>query len=723
MNFQKLKSERYRPNKKDLEIDINENLNINNEINFKTSSKVLNILLSNHLNTDSNIKNNRNDMLRATINTNKDKKSYTKKELRKTMSCYFRTKRASVKNFRDISPDFSSSRKKEGIINSVGFGNIYEDKKQDKKKNYIEYNDLYFEDDMFIPESSSFPNEQEEDFLLKLQFIEENDYNDDIVDYNTRFNSISYKINHKDNIHLKYFSKNNESIYENKTSNSFKINNLYFDEKEEKGKNILYSDTLKISPNIKNVPKKVISPITMNKTNNNTNNNIISKIENYEPNISYISLNLLIKKIALENFRTKQSILYTCFMQQFKYFIPINIFIEKIILAYSYYNKSLNLNSSELVNLLNEVIMKTYDELKEDKNLIGNIQIFYLKIKNTKFELEKVNQDLNKINNLLFKNLKNDIGNTNKINDKTKKIKESSKDNIFDMGRKYKAKSFFFKPNKAIEEKTKKNKYNYFYIFDYKKEEIASYLTKECYNLMSNITEDELFNKNFNGNTKYKTAPNVTKMIERFDKLILFIIEDISSYDHKSERVEIIEKWIRIALACKDLKNYNDLIMINSLFSNYLLNKKMKMTWQKLSKKHLNYIEKIKNFCSVNQCYINIRREIFKCKGPYIPYLGILLKEIMTAEEMKYSINNNINILKLVKLSKIISVFFKFKNYEYSFDKFKNIEILSNVNPKNEEEIETIIKQLEPNLNIHAKKGDKKRITQSDALFYNKTKI
>ena len=160
--------------------------------------------------------------------------------------------------------------------------NIYEDKKQDKKKNYIEYNDLYFEDDMFIPESSSFPNEQEEDFLLKLQFIEENDYNDDIVDYNTRFNSISYKINHKDNIHLKYFSKNNESIYENKTSNSFKINNLYFDEKEEKGKNILYLDTLKISPNIKNVPKKVISPITMNKTNNNTNNNIISKIENYD---------------------------------------------------------------------------------------------------------------------------------------------------------------------------------------------------------------------------------------------------------------------------------------------------------------------------------------------------------------------------------------------------------------------------------------------------------
>ena len=112
-----MQSEKYIPNKKDLEIDINDNLNINNEIHYKTSGKVLNILLSNQLNTDSNLQKNRNEIIRATINTNQEKKSFTKKELRKTMSCYFKTKRASVKNFRDISPDFFSSRKKEGRNN------------------------------------------------------------------------------------------------------------------------------------------------------------------------------------------------------------------------------------------------------------------------------------------------------------------------------------------------------------------------------------------------------------------------------------------------------------------------------------------------------------------------------------------------------------------------------------------------------------------------------
>ena len=126
-------------------------------------------------------------------------------------------------------------------------------------------------------------------------------------------------------------------------------------------------------------------------------------------------------------------------------------------------------------------------------------------------------------------------------------------------------------------------------------------------------------------------------------------------------------------------------------------------------------------FCSGTQCYIKIRKEILvKCKGkPYVPYLGILLKEIMNVEEQKYIINNNnINIQKLVKLNKIISRFFEFKKNKYPFGKPKQLDILSKVNPKKEEDIELIIKQIEPKLTISAKKGDKKRITQSDKSFY-----
>ena len=68
-------------------------------------------------------------------------------------------------------------------------------------------------------------------------------------------------------------------------------------------------------------------------------------------------------------------------------------------------------------------------------------------------------------------------------------------------------------------------------------------------------------------------------------------------------------------------------------------------------------------FCSSKQCYLNIRKSIFNCKGiPYIPYLGIVLKEIINIEEMKYIINdNNINFEKLVKLHNVINRFNEFK--------------------------------------------------------------
>ena len=172
--------------------------------------------------------------------------------------------------------------------------NINNNKSQKKKQNYIEYDDLYFEDDIFIPDSSSYPNEHEEDFLLKLQFIEDNNYNDDdLIDYNIRNKSISYKINYRDKLHLKYFN-NNINNYENKqnekksTSNTYKIDSLFFDEKEKIGSNILYINKVNNSNNIKNININRVDSLSIDLDENDN--------EKKESNIAYISPDLLIKK-------------------------------------------------------------------------------------------------------------------------------------------------------------------------------------------------------------------------------------------------------------------------------------------------------------------------------------------------------------------------------------------------------------------------------------------
>ena len=713
------------------EINEDEIININNESNIKTSIKVINALFINQ--TDSNLslnnkfKSNPHLSRKSAIFSNF--KSLSKKDLIKEVSGHFnQQRRASIINFRNNQKMSNNPDNKININDNSNRINIFANNNQKKKINYIKYNDLYFEDDMFIPESSSFPNEKEADFLLKLQFIEDNDYNEDFVDYSIRNNSINYKTNNnnKNNFNLKnFYNQNNENII---NKSNLKINGRYYEEKEEIGKNVEYLDK----------PKERISWVNLEKKDFKMNNTFKGDLDDLD-RISYISLDLLIKKVAIENFYNDNTYTYTCFTRFFKYLIPLDIFVEKLISAYDYYNRK-SIDTSGLIFMLNDIIFQNYDLIKEDKKILEQIQIFIIKIKNVKFEEEKVNQQISFLNYLLFSHINdNSINNNNIINDDREKNSKNKKkkDNIFkkflNLPKKIKIGKFFSKikikkrnkisdmDSKEIKKNDKKHSYHYFYIFDYTKEEIAVYLTLESYELLSNIPEKEFFNKNFCCKEKDKLAPNIMKIIERSDKLILFILEDICSYNHSKERAEVIEKWVRIAYVCKDLNNFNDLIMLNGLFCNYLL-KKMKRTRKALSKNSLISIEKLKKFCSGNQCYLIIRKEIVNCKcKPYIPYLGIILKQIMSVEEMKSTINNNINIQKLIKFSKIIDKFFDFRQRKYPFEKPKNLENLNNSNlfPKSEDEIESIVNVLETKLISQPKKGDKKRITLSDKNFYS----
>ena len=668
------------------EIDLEANLNINKESVNKTSSKILNKIFERQIcNSESKF--------RGSINPSNNQNSiifpnqlYKKSELRKSLSGYFNIQRQSINGRKK-----TLTKKKSNLSSNKRCINILDSKPiENSRKSFIDYDDYsYFEDDLLTPKPSTFPNEQEENFLLTLQFIEENNYNEDIFDDNLRNNSISYRLNKKDNLHSRFFNNNNDiknKKSKEKKTGAFKIDNLFFDEKENVGKNILYLDS---------------------------NNN-----DDFENNISYISLDLLIKKIALENFRKNKSYIYECFMKQYKNFIPIENFINKIIQAFNYYNKKgIKVNSSELVNLLNEIILKNYEEIKLDKNLLGQIQLFYLKIKHTKFDYYKVNQDIIKIDYILFKNgYYKENKEAKKNNNEYTLIKtisslpEKLKKSFFKKNKKKENENKVAKIIKKLKEKAKEKKHNYkyFYLNDYSNEEIAAYLTYDIYSLLSNISEEDFYNKNF-----YKENSNIKNIVERTDKLILFIIEDICSYDHKSERVNLIDRWIDIGFILLDLKNYNDLVLVNCLFCNYLLKVKLKKTWQKLSKKSIESINELKKYRT---------SKYMKCKRkPHVPYLGMLIKQIMYIQETEDYItqNNNINIAKLDKLNKKITNFFEFKNYKYPFEKPKYLDVLSNINPKKAEEIEDIIKTLEPKLLIHADKNDKKRRTQTDKVYYN----
>jgi hypothetical protein len=273
------------------------------------------------------------------------------------------------------------------------------------------------------------------------------------------------------------------------------------------------------------------------------------------------------------------------------------------------------------------------------------------------------------------------------------------------------------------------NNRNYFCITDWSPEDIGNKLTQVSKSLLNEIKPRELYKGIYLKKDKEKTSPNVVKCINNFNKLTSFIIEDILSYSSPKLRAKSYERWVQICNYCKSIKNYNDCIAIFSALNNYIITG-LNLTLKEIKYKTKGIFEQIKIFCSVEGNYKNIRNDMNLCeqKGEiFIPYLGMLLRDINFLEESKKYINEKgcVNMDKIEKINSLIEKYFKYKkedkkkfedkkiNKELSF--FQNLEILT------EEELENIASNVEPEYKFG--KFEVKRMTNIDKKYFDKNTL
>ena len=635
-----------------------------------------------------------------------------------------------------------NTKKKQILKNNIEDDTISENNIiQKEKKIHITYDDIYLGNEMFVSAPKSFPRDQEKvnKYLMDFSTMYSKKYNANRNNSCYSFTSNSGNSN-RDSNNLDNNSFNHNSSSTNNISNNFSLveeeelddddyaiirnnssNNLgdkkenshlkdflasinhyhvnsdifseeksaYVDEDEEKNKNIFYIE------------------------NETELNDLIYYSKKNKCNISFISLNLFIKELCIENLRTKYPILYKSFINQYQEFLSVPLLIEKILNAMDFYIKKMGIEIPDLISLLNRIISTQYKKIENNTELIEKVINLYKNIKQLEWIDDSLEKEIDNVNFILSSNSSDEFD------------LEYTKYLISD---RRKTKAISIRPRargKVVNNKTM-YKYSYFYIFDFTDEEIARNLTLISYKLLSCIDINELWSSNFIKEDKYTKAPNVMKVIDRFEKLMLFIIEDICSYETNKARAKLITKWANIAKTCRDLHNYNDLLIINQCFNHNLI-KKMVSTWKKLPKATLELISDLNKFCTNQQCYINIRREIVGCKHmAYIPYLGILLKEIVDIENQykyieKFGEYNCINCVKLQKMYYIVNKFFEFRNYTFTFTQINELNILNQINPKTVEEIEEMITNNEKNkstIKELIQTSNKKKQTKTDQVFY-----
>lgn len=235
-----------------------------------------------------------------------------------------------------------------------------------------------------------------------------------------------------------------------------------------------------------------------------------------------------------------------------------------------------------------------------------------------------------------------------------------------------------------------------FCITNFDSEVIAQQLTLISHNLYSKIDYLELLNACWTKKNKNIAAPNIMKLIERFNTFTLWILEEILSYDRKVNRVKVLEKFIRVADECRKLNNFNDCVNITSALNNYIM-KKLKKTWKMLNSESVKIFNSLNEFCSYDKNYLNLRTELDKCKNkPCVPYLGILLKDLAFLEEGQKYIKDDylINIHKILRVAKTINIFDQFKTQVYFIKSDPELFVLYEPSPKTEDELEAYCNKL-----------------------------
>ena len=377
-----------------------------------------------------------------------------------------------------------------------------------------------------------------------------------------------------------------------------------------------------------------------------------------------------------------------------------------------------NKNGSEIINNILNKVFTNEDKIVSIKDEMINDINYMLKIVNVK-DKENISQK-----NLVEMKSKISFYTLVKIPKKKESSNKLDKYIQFSKGRTPSATEFSFKSNNSISN----SKNNYFCITDWPTEEIGNKLTQVTVSLLNKIHRRELYKALFLKKEKEITCPNVCGSINGFNKLTSFIIEDVLSYNTPKARARVYEKWVQVCDYCRSIKNYNDCIAIYSALNNYIITG-LNLTLKEIKYKTKSTFEQISLFCSCDANYKNIRNDMHLCEDreiTFIPYLGMLLRDINFIEESAKYINQKgcINMDKIEKINALIEKYFKYKTNEeisktYDIKKCsKELSFFDKLEIIKEEELENIASNIEPEYKYD--KTEIKRLTLIDKQYFGR---
>lgn len=204
--------------------------------------------------------------------------------------------------------------------------------------------------------------------------------------------------------------------------------------------------------------------------------------------------------------------------------------------------------------------------------------------------------------------------------------------------------------------------------------EIAKQLTLIENKMFCSIQAGELLNQNFTTKKLHlNLSPNIQKSILFTNLLSDYVIESILKPGlQMRQRIHAIKCWLKIAISCLYLRNFNSLASIMTSLQSFLITRITKI-WEGLSDKYEELFQYLASIIHPNRNYNTYREKLRdflatnlqeKIDIPTVPYLSLFLQDLTFVVDGNPNYRTNtksfldeklINIDKYFKITEIIS--------------------------------------------------------------------
>lgn len=162
--------------------------------------------------------------------------------------------------------------------------------------------------------------------------------------------------------------------------------------------------------------------------------------------------------------------------------------------------------------------------------------------------------------------------------------------------------------------------------------ELARQLTLVDFEIYKAIQVQELLQVAWNSNKLKHRSPNVCKLLDRLNKVTMFVPTLVLWQTRKVERARVIEKMIRVGIHLRAMQNYTSLMGIVAGLNLSCLTR-LKVTHAEVDPKIMQQFQHLEKLLDPSSSFKNYRKAFQNCKLPALPYIGVYLTDLTFLED------------------------------------------------------------------------------------------